>query len=124
MSNQEVLTRVVLHLRKQKCKSVGADPNRPQRLDTGEIYKACLYRGPNGTMCAAGVLIPDGKYTTEMEGKTVQSDLLLPLFQSLEIDVVLLSDMQTIHDRSPVCYWEDEFARTAQTWGLVVPPLD
>lgn len=31
----------------------------------GEI---CLYRGPNGLKCAAGVLIPDELYQPEMEG--------------------------------------------------------
>lgn len=29
----------------------------------------CLYRGPNGTKCAAGALIPDEIYTPSIENK-------------------------------------------------------
>lgn len=35
--------------------------------------KACLYRCDDGKMCAVGVLIPDYKYHSVLEGDTVQS---------------------------------------------------
>lgn len=32
----------------------------------------CMYRGPGGKKCAAGLLIPDEKYTPRMEHKSVE----------------------------------------------------
>ena len=35
--------------------------------------KSCLYRGPNGLKCAAGLLIPDEDFDLSWEGQSVSS---------------------------------------------------
>jgi len=37
----------------------------------------CMYRGPNGTRCAAGQLIPDDLYSPDMENKPFAEILML-----------------------------------------------
>lgn len=51
------------HLAKQRERSVNAKD-------------ICQYRGPNGTMCAVGVLIPDELYSTKLEQTTIMSLLM------------------------------------------------
>jgi len=55
MTNQEVFDKVATHLLTQGKQSVNAGGT-------------CLYRGPGGTSCAVGCLIPDKVYREEMEG--------------------------------------------------------
>lgn len=62
MEAQEIFDKVATHLFTQGCRSA------PNPKDTAG---ACLYRGPNGTSCAVGVLIPDEIYAQEMEGVTI-----------------------------------------------------
>jgi hypothetical protein len=50
---QEVYDQVKAHLLAQKCKS--------------ENEEKCLYRGPDGTKCAAGILIGDDEYEERMD---------------------------------------------------------
>lgn len=52
---QQVFDQVATHLLAQGKKSANGEK--------------CLYRGPEGTMCAAGCLIADDEYTPNMEGK-------------------------------------------------------
>lgn len=58
-SFQEILDTTVPAILKQGCKSTegNAWPGGAK----------CLYRGPNNTKCAVGVLIPDNKYLEAME---------------------------------------------------------
>jgi hypothetical protein len=69
-TEQELFDKVVGHLAQQKVKS--ALFNEPTALDS-EGNWSCLYRGPNNTQCAFGVLIPDAAYTPFLEGFTCRT---------------------------------------------------
>lgn len=106
---QEFYNKTVSHLRKQGCRS--------------EANKGCAYRGPEGTMCAAGVHIPDELYDPEMEGATL--DLLLVHFPQLEEcfpDFELAFELQRIHDCVPPMNWESALAHTAAEFNLIYTP--
>lgn len=64
-TEQELFDKVLGHLAQQKVKS--AVFNEPTTLHS-EGNWSCLYRGPNNTQCAFGVLIPDAAYTPFLEG--------------------------------------------------------
>ena len=64
----------------------------------------CLYRGPNGSKCAIGCLIPDEEYKDSMEGKSV--NYLNIDFDNLKTKSVCYS-MQIVHD---------EFSLFNSTW--------
>lgn len=88
---QEIFDQVLTHLRVQGCQSIkSAAPTIPAM---------CLYRGPNGTRCAIGVLIPDDLYRPNSEGRSVD-ELIdsdgLPAALTPHRD--LLSDLQWLHD--------------------------
>lgn len=68
----------------------------------------CLYRGPDGTRCAAGILIPDEIYDKSMEGATIDSIVLgIPRSGStphkfpewFTKNVELISELQHAHDQ-------------------------
>lgn len=57
----------------------------------------CRYRGPNGSRCAAGWLLPDEKYDLSIEGKRVAG--LLWARENLDEDEIDLAEcLQTAHD--------------------------
>ena len=101
MTAQEVFDKIVAHLRAQAAKSVQGF--------------SCKYRGPNGTKCAVGCLIPDEQYRPEMEGIMVD-DLIsrgwLPEY--LIPHQKLLCDMQRVHDQTRIENWEADFLMVAQ----------
>lgn len=85
MTDQEVFDKVIAHLRAQKCQSVD---------DTNQ----CVYRGPRGEKCAAGIFIPDDQYFPWMEGKFVVHEKMAPIFEKQGIDIGLLNTLQRFHD--------------------------
>lgn len=97
MTLQEIFDTVSTHLFTQGHRSFGGEDN------------ICLYRAPNGDMCAVGVLIKD-YYVPEMDkdvdpmyaGTGVNS--LIERFRDIlpswvEENADLLFDLQHIHDR-------------------------
>lgn len=65
----------------------------------------CLYRGPDGTKCAAGHLIPDEVYDCRMDdGETSFTDVsmkfknVLPSYMSTEHGRELILSLQCAHD--------------------------
>ncbi len=98
MNDQEVFDKVVAHLRQQVVMS------RTVTVQDGTTFKgACMYRGPNGLMCAIGCLIPDNEYIPKIEGKDI-STLLIQNFcpdSIKEMDKELLKTLQSIHDACP-----------------------
>ena len=94
MEAQEIFDKVATHLFTQGCRSA------PNHKDTAGV---CLYRGPNGTSCAVGVLIPDEIYAQEMEGVTItnlldeeDNDWKLPSW--MHENEALLTSLQGVHD--------------------------
>lgn len=110
MTKQETFDIVVAHLRRQGCKS-----------ERGQGH--CMYRGPAGRMCAAGILIPDDKYRSEMEGSTVLGEELGTLLVDLGHDLGLVSDLQYIHDFNAPKDWEARFEVRASDHGLKYTPV-
>lgn len=105
LSIQEAFSRMVTHLRAQGEKSA--------------TFEGCLYRGPNGTMCAVGCLIPDDEYDPTMENKCVNN---IPLFHGWDVYTQsMLEFMQGIHDRSEPDKWEECFHQAASRYNLTMP---
>jgi len=97
-SRQELFDIMATHLMTQGTRSVNPDS------------AVCLYRGPNGTKCAVGVLIPDDEYDEDMENEKAgavaahfikDSDLR----QEFQNNFALMQDMQQLHDRTDVVMW-------------------
>jgi hypothetical protein len=103
-SKQETFDRVVAHLRQQGCKSISPDG-------------VCMYRGPNGTKCAAGCLIPDTKYSSSMENSTVWGTPGVILYGEGH-DLDLVRGLQIVHDSYCVPEWENKLAGLAKRLGL------
>jgi hypothetical protein len=65
---------------------------------------ACVYRGPNGTKCAIGILIPNDVYSVRMEGKPLSGLLALAHANGIELPGEItehqnfLAALQTVHD--------------------------
>jgi predicted house-cleaning noncanonical NTP pyrophosphatase (MazG superfamily) len=92
----EVIDFVKEHLLKQGCKS----------LQIVDDDTRCLYRGPNGTKCAAGCLIPDEDYDPKMEGLLWEE-----LVEKYDFDNPhneLIDRLQAIHDFYEVKEWSKE----------------
>jgi hypothetical protein len=110
MEAQEIFDTVAKHLFTQGCRSIEVD-------DEGEEY--CLYRGPEGRMCAVGVLIPDELYRKSMEYQNSNSLLETPRYGFpawMTDNKQLLLSLQRVHDSS--LNWEDSLAMRAALLGV------
>lgn len=79
------------------------------RQSVNKFTRTCMYRGPEGTKCAVGWIIPDDRYNTLFEGKTlfkgaagmssitVVGEFLLTLGYT-EKQLILLERIQRKHD--------------------------
>lgn len=94
LTKQEILDKVVHHLKIDGRPSYVQEPNGPR----------CLYRGPNGTRCFVGALIPDENYTPFLENLGAGHEWVLEKLgynEELDSDGVIhdfLCRLQTIHD--------------------------
>lgn len=103
---QEVFDQVRDHLLKQMAKS----------LDRKKGGYKCAYRGDNGLTCAAGCLIGDEEYTSEMEGMGWAS--LVYKFDITKNNSRLINELQMIHDATFPEYWELELEKLAKRYNL------
>jgi hypothetical protein len=114
-TQQEIFDKVVEHLFAQGCKSSEYGVN---------VGETCLYRGPNGTKCAIGCLIPDNRYTVMYEGGNVArllTDKQYALYGSF------LDTLQHVHDDYSKCmtwteWMNDQFAIVAKNFDLNYTP--
>ena len=60
--------------------------------------KGCQYLTADGDKCAAGQLIPKGKYKSSMEGKNLYSNDIRRLFKSFGHNTELVMECQVAHD--------------------------
>jgi hypothetical protein len=112
MNNQEVFTKVVTHLRKQRVKSYA-------------LGDGCLYRGPNKTSCAVGCLIPDSEYFADLEQEVVRAIIKRHGIPSLRnLDIELLTSLQIIHDKYEPDRWEEQWYKLAVFNRLTFTPLE
>lgn len=111
---QKIFTHVVTQARKMSARSVVFNYK-----NTGS---KCAYRGDNNNRCFIGHIIPDDKYSFEME------EWPLPEVFSVFLDIELepehedfLYALQAIHDYNQIEEWEDRFQEFAQIYNLSVP---
>lgn len=108
-TSQQLFDSSVNHLRKQAKKAQISYGTR------------CVYRGPNGLMCAVGCLIPDNLYSPDFENKTVRTlfnDCSCIRYYFGENNENLLDKLQEIHDICKVQNWEEEWENLANNFGL------
>lgn len=136
MTGQEIFDSVLAHLRKQGKASVND-------VDDMEL---CQYRGPDGTSCAVGCLIPDELYDPLIEnvssiqimeghlpyGRERDGPKLLPIMARIADHLgaehlPLLSRLQTAHDTyladNGLLVWEAAMSRIAADFALHYTPV-
>jgi hypothetical protein len=117
MTPQQIFDTVVNHLRQQGCKSEDED-------------RICLYRGPNGTKCAAGILIRDDEYDHRLEVNAFHSvvdnhledasyQVATSLIARLKPHRNLIVALQKVHDMCEVEVWESRFSAIAEVYSLI-----
>lgn len=110
MEAQEIFDTVAKHLFTQGCRSIEID-------EEGE--ESCLYRSPDGKMCAVGVLIPDEIYDPRMEHQNSDNLLETPGYEFpkwMQDNKLLLLSLQRVHDSS--LHWEDSRGMRAVLRGV------
>lgn len=112
MTPQEIFDTVAKHLFRQGCRSVERDEDPDP---------ACLYRGPEGRMCAVGVLIPDEIYNTDMEYQNAAylvGKVGSPLPAWMKANENLLQSLQISHDRP--LHWLNSEAMQERLRGVAI----
>jgi len=113
MTNQEIFDKVAVHLLTQNARS--------------ERGGECKYRGHNGMMCAAGCLIPDDQYHTDMEGtawgylygcggEVLEASCFYEDCESTADNLIL--EFQNIHDNASVLSWKFKLEKLAKKFKL------
>lgn len=105
MTDQELFDKVAGHLLKQAERSVDGN-------------KGCLYRGPRGLMCAIGCLIPDERYTSDLEQFMPDDRPLLEAAGLGEEQAKLAYKLQEIHDGYDAFSWPRKLREFATEYGL------
>lgn len=86
-----------------------AQGERSHKWDKKLQRMRCKYRGPGGLMCPAGALISDTHYRPQLEGKLACASPAVnaALVNSgvPESALLLVSDLQNIHDAIPTDEW-------------------
>lgn len=97
----------------------------------------CKYRGPNGLKCAVGALIPDNAYDPEFDLATDTRACVLwdsdPKFRAAlvaggvpvtEDALLLLEDLQRVHDLEDVSNWAIKLKVLADAYELSTGAID
>lgn len=104
---QEIFDVVSNHLLTQMKRS-----DKPGPTNTNN----CMYLGPNGLKCAAGILIPEDQYNPEFEGKSWEDLTLNGHVQKNH--VIPISELQNIHDWTEPQNWKFELVAFAEQYKL------
>ena len=120
MTNQEMVDKVCDHLMRQGEKS--------QIFMAGCPEPICRYRGYQGLKYAAGCVIPDDEYDPKFEGTRIRA-LIMSTVGDVEgkipslkdVDSLLLSSCQHVHDNYDVEEWPEQLRRVVEDAGLIVP---
>jgi hypothetical protein len=107
---QVVFDIVVEHALRQNCRSTSLDNSND-----------CMYRGPNGTKCFAGALIPDDKYLPSFEGRGWITLIAKGCVESQNRE--LISALQEIHDCYATKRWPEKLRELGKEKGLNVDKL-
>lgn len=108
--------------------SYGVLPEDADNSDGGS-GTGCLYRGPGGKRCAAGLLISDAAYSPRFEGQTAHALIQRGMVEvPIGMTASLLSQVQAAHDRLA----EDDKGEAIEKWDheafvrsvdLILPPV-
>jgi hypothetical protein len=104
---QEVFDQVAKHLLEQGKRS-------SRSIEDGDEF--CLYRGPEGTMCAAGYLISDNEYEDDMEGRGWRNLVNNGYASDAHIDMI--DCLQCIHDKKAPSTWREELLEISKGFDL------
>jgi len=118
MTRQQIFDHVVEHAREM--------PEKCQVDGTRQSALQCVYRDGKGNACFVGSLIPEERYTPEIEGGSLhdQSLALDALEGVIELsDQPFLKELQIIHDCSIPPLWDEKFAIFAEEYNLTFTPL-
>lgn len=110
MNAQEIFNHVVKHLRKQGKKSF-----------LSGSAGVCAYRGDGGLQCAVGCLINDDEYDRNIESLPASKAIRLLKIYRLYSFERLLTELQNVHDYTPVSDWENTLKRVGEEFGLTMP---
>lgn len=126
MTLQQVFDKVYAHLIAQNKQAYGAIPPEANRVVN---ETSCLYRTKDGLKCAAGCLINDEVYSSDLENKSAQHrDVVEALTKSgvPEEALPLIGALQSAHDdlpsqylSSPAEYWKQKLPKVAERFGLI-----
>lgn len=106
-TKQQIFDQVATHLLTQNKKS-------SKTANNGSLI--CLYRGPDGTKCAAGCLISDEEYDTTFENNTW--DTLVNYCGIPRNNMILIKSLQDIHDGEDPSEWKEELKKLAESRQL------
>ena len=115
MTKQEIFTKVARHLLAQNAKS---------SFCRGDL-DLCRYRDPRGRKCAVGCLIADTAYRTDLENlgvfsRDVKEALLASGVDLDDYTLILLDELQGVHDKHNVSEWRTSLKEIASRWGFAV----
>lgn len=110
MTNQELFDKVARHLLIQNAKSIGWGDE--------DYATDCMYRSPSGLKCAIGCLIPDEKYSEELEGYGVNQKQVSEAAGLNGENEHLAKHLQFVHDGIECPGWKSELARIAIQFNL------
>lgn len=103
---QEIFDKIASHLIKQNQRSYC------------DKMSNCVYRGPNGLKCAAGILIPDEEYKPEFEKQTWRNLVSDGFVQNKFTSEI--RQLQIIHDTKSCKDWYKELIDFATEYQLQV----
>ena len=113
MTTQQTFDIIVAHLRSQGEKSYTYKWN---------YNIICAYRSPSGLKCAVGCLIPDEMYNRSFEGKSCQYQTIKDILYFQGHNILLVRELQIVHDEFPVAEWEEKFQQLAEKFRLKYVP--
>ena len=91
----------------------------------------CYYRGPNGTKCAIGHLIPDDKYDPDFEGQNATPEICRAARIEFLANTTLAGGLQEAHDvwigalgGTNIPCWANRLREIAKDYNLSTQVLD
>lgn len=108
MTDQELYSRVRAHLLTQRARSMNG--------------RQCAYRGEDGRKCAIGCLIPDERYSLDLESWSSYETAVRAAAGITYAQLDLASALQELHDdeRRPIDEWEPALNNIAARFGLSI----
>jgi hypothetical protein len=130
--SKKIFKVVSQHLLRQNAKSLLPEKMRA----SGKTFTTtCAYRGEEGRKCAVGCLIPDNKYTEDLEGLGVLSPNVWSILEGegivgpqegngrstkLTRQEEFLSSLQGVHDSFPPEAWPERLEFVRKHYGISV----